>query len=390
MNSDLFLQILKGSFYEFWWVILPVVFFLFFAFILAYYREVGSFDKEEEGLVFVELVFSEKVLQRPIQLMENIIDDLTSTDLKGDRISLEIVCTSNHLRFFIGVPKENKRGLEVLIYSQYPQLMVVNEDNYLATLPPMAFSKHVNFKGKEFVYKKSNMLSVLTYDLFKGLGKENGRSVVKDPYAILLEMFSRVGYDDIFCLHVIIQNVTKDDKDKIKKEISNTKDKMQGIVSYIDIVSKVINNIFPQPEVKELTDKDKAVLEEMKKKADSKIFKTSLRYGYFSPIDENTKLVEGIFKIFLNNYEKDNSFSEVKAKKVNGLFVKSRQEKKDKDLLRKVYSLLLSRKVGKKYMYMSAKEVVSLFHFPLQNIEFVTRLGQTSRGVPPSDLPIFK
>jgi hypothetical protein len=390
MNFDLFFQIFKGSVYEFWWLIFPIVFFVFFAFILNYFRELKSGNKEVESLVFVELVFSEKVLQRPIKLMENVIEDLVNISFKDNRISFEVVCTNNHLRYFIGVPKENKRSLEILIYSQYPQLRVVNEDNYLSSLPPVAFSKHVNFSGKQIGLKKTNLLSVLTYENFKGVGKEDKKTVIKDPYSILMELFSRVGYDDIFCLHIIIQNIDKKDKEVLKKEIEDEKNKMQGIIKYTDIVSVLFNKLSPQKEPKELTDKDKGVIEKMKKKADSKLFKTSLSYGYFSPDEENKELVEGIVKIFFNNYEQDNSFAEIKPKKASGLFAKQREEVFKKKLIKETYLNLLNRRVSDNCIYLSSEEVVSLFHFPLQNIDFVSFWGQTSRGIPPSDLPIFK
>ena len=390
MNFDLFFQILKGSVYEFWWLIFPIVFFVFFAFILNYFRELKSGNKELESLAFVELVFSEKVLQRPIKLMENVIEDLVNIDFKDNRISFEVVCTNNHLRYFIGVPKENKRSLEILIYSQYPQLRVVNEDNYLSSLPPVAFSKHINFSGKQIGLKKTNLLSVLTYENFKGVGKEDKKTTIKDPYSILMELFSRIGYDDIFCLHMIIQNINKKDKDILKEEIENEKNKMQGIIKYVDIVSVLFNMLSPKKEPKELTDKDKEVIEKMKKKAGSKLFKTSLSYGYFSADEENKDLVEGIVKIFFNNYEQDNAFVEIKPRKAFGLFAKQREDVFKKDLIKETYLNLLNRRMSDNYVYLSSEEVVSLFHFPLQNIEFVSFWGQTSRGMPPSDLPIFK
>lgn len=233
-------------------------------------------------------------------------------------------------------------------------------------------------------------MSILTYKDFKDVGKDDKKSLVKDPYSILMELFSRINYEDIFCLHIIIQNINKKDKEDLKQEIEDEKNKMQGIVKGIDPTSWFFNLFGSKSEPKELSDKDKETLEIMKSKAGSRLFKTNLSYGYFSPFEENVELVGGILKIFFNNYENKNALEEVKPREAKGLLAKKRQEILDKDLVKETYLNILNRKASKNYVYMSSEEIVSLFHFPLQNVDFVSFWGQTSRGIPPSDLPIFK
>jgi len=141
-----YVLLLKNIVVQFWWVVLP--FFLykyFFRFIFVLFMET-KWNKS-----FKRVVLEVKVPQyvnRPLKAMEDFFSaiwpiydppkDWRTTFFEGKTmpsVSFEIVGIDGEPHFFIRIPETVRKLVESALYSQYPEIEIVEVPDYAKSVP---------------------------------------------------------------------------------------------------------------------------------------------------------------------------------------------------------------------------------------------------------------
>jgi len=411
--------IASGILKEFWWIILPVVLFGIFADLFKTYLK--ELKKKELQPIYLELKFPEEASQKPLQFMELFFSNIKNIKIAEDHnISFEIVGIENRLKFFIRVPKKIKDLITISFYAQYPDVVLVETKDYLSDLPPNIPNNEFSFWGKEFKYKKSGAFPVLTYDGFFNIKEKIKRGAINeansyDPLSVLIELFNRMKTNDIVCLQLIVRNFTDPEKAKwdfeskslysplVGKEAPKVPEKLSKTLSksWSTALNSLINpSTAPEPKkeekVKLPTEVEKEAIKLIEGKINGANFITGIRLAYISPKKDFSDFIPNTFEMFLKQFNTSiaNSFDEIKDPRP---WYKNWVKFRDRffpivkhNLEHKMFDKTITRKKTEKGIIMGAKELVSLFHFPFQNVYISSVvMEKNQKGAPPPNLPFI-
>lgn len=106
-----------------------------------------------------------------------------------DTISMEIVSIEGRVQFIIRTTRNLRDLIEASIYAQYPDAEIVEIEDYTKAMPRIFPDNVWEMFGTEMIAVKSDAYPLRTYPEFED--KVSGE--FKDPLAVLLENFSRLG-----------------------------------------------------------------------------------------------------------------------------------------------------------------------------------------------------
>lgn len=418
-------RIIIGIFREFWWIILPLILFNIFRDLLKLYLK--ELRKKESNFICLQLLFSEEACLKPLRFMELFFDNLKNLKLEEDQnISCEIVGIDNQLKYFIRMPEKAQDLIAIILHSQYPNVELVQVDDYFSRIPPNVPNNEFSFWSKEYKYKKGNPFPLLTYENFYNIKTQEKlkssnitNNIIEpnsyDPLSVIIEIFNRIRPDDIISVQCIIRNLNdkeKTDWDFEAQSIYNPligkaapqKPESVGRIltkSIGDSLNSAITSVITSTPTtttastpKTTTDTEQATIKNIEKKISGTNYKSSIRLNYISRPTDFSNSVTTSLEMFLKQFNNPcgNSIEEIKN---DAPLVKMKTKIRNKifpyiptQISRQMFQKAINRKPSEKEIIISSKELASIFHFPFQNIYLSSVVMKKNRpGSPPPNLP---
>lgn len=123
--------------------------------------------------------------------------------------SLEIVSIGGRIRFYIWTRAALRRGVEAAFYAQYPDMEIVEAEDYSLLYDPSAPQN--DMFGEEWVHTKADPFPIKTYVDYK-LDQPGAKpEEIIDPMAQMLELLGSLGPKEQIWFQMIIRT-TKDEK----------------------------------------------------------------------------------------------------------------------------------------------------------------------------------
>lgn len=125
--------------------------------------------------------------------------------------SFEIASIGGEVRFFVWGKTFFRQAFEAQIYAQYPEVEIVDADDYTRTI---RFDlKEISVWGVDFKLNKSDAYPIKTY-IDYGLEKDPKEEFRVDPMAHMIELMGSIGKGEQFWFQFLIRATKKERKKK--------------------------------------------------------------------------------------------------------------------------------------------------------------------------------
>jgi hypothetical protein len=320
--------------------------------------------------------------------------------------SLEIVSIGGRVRFYIWTRAGMRRGIESAFYAQYPDMEIVEAEDYSLLYDPADSSKN-DMLGEEFALTKPDPYPIKTYVDFK-LDQAGAKpEEITDPMAQMLELFGSLGPNEQLWMQIIFR-ATKKGEGKYEKKgpdhdwkvearelIEEIRTKIAKPGSYLDPVTgrMIETRGFPNP-----TKGEADTMAAIERNIGKQGFDVGIRAIYSAPRDSyHGAMIPFIFGTMLKPYSNDNfngfkpagrydfSFNDYPWEDPAG----HHREHLHKELVeyyrRRAY--FHDPYIGP-WMILSTEELATIFHIPSAAIETpsLPRI-QSSTSSAPANLP---
>lgn len=394
MFLDLFPHVLTGVFY-----LLPIVLGVATWNLYLYYIRFNWVKKLDR--ILLEIKLPKEVAKSPlgIEVMlsgmhqpgdGNMVDKYIKGRLRS-WYTLEIASIGGNVHFYINTEKKFRELIESHIYSQYPEVVVEQVEDYVHNVPYGAPNSDEDLFGCHFVLNKADPYPIKTYIDF-GLDKEKKDQFLHtDPLSSIIELIGSIKPHEQFWIQILIM-AAKDRKPKPGgKWGEKISWKKEGEAIIEELSSKKTETGFPKFLTK---DADKAV--EAIGLSISKLgFDAGIRAVYLAPSSKSNGAIKAalpsIFKQF--GSETLNSF---KPQGITGFdypwedFMGIRLSALKADLFNayRLRSHFWLPYPGSTFV-LNTEEIATLFHFvgSQASSPSIDRI-MTKRAEPPVDLPI--
>ncbi len=432
-ESVLLLTTIWQAIKNWWWVVLPLIFWKPFSFLYLWWRMELFFGKQR--MVVLEIKLPKK-LSKPIRAMEVVLSSLHATIYQPPdlwekwvdgqiqlSLGLEIVSIDGESHFFVRTPVQYRDAVESSFYAQYPEIEIIEADDYTKYIPQSIPNKDWDMFGCDYKLAKDDHYPIKTYTEFETEQEKTEEKKI-DPIAGLLEAMAKIKKGEQLWIQLLIEPVGDADlelsfskwkqkgevlRDKLaRREVPKVSKPMLQEATEILISGvpaeekKEGKEIFP-PEMK-LTPGEREILAAIEKKMSKPIFNVTGRFIYLGKRDVWFKPNFRLAFSFFNEYTTNN---------LNALFPEGKTLTKIKKALifqflnlKFIYSrrhYLRCRRLFRNYIrrlspffprsegtYMlSTEEIASLFHFPSEETApapGVARI-ESRKGVVPPSLP---
>jgi hypothetical protein len=333
-------------------------------------------------------------------------------------LSLEIVSIGGEIHFLLRVPKPLRNLIESSIYSQYPDVEILEVDDYTKLVPEDIPNKEWDLWGCDYELTKPDVYPLKTYSQFFEESVSVPEEKRIDPLAALFEGMSRLKEGEQIWVQVRLVPVTNSDnnyKDRAQAIINQklkrpTPPKKQPMIK--EAAEIIITGKVPEEKKKEeagiflpemmLSPGEREVVAGIEKKIAKTMFECYIRFIILGKRDifykPNLKTVLGFFANF--NTENLNALkpwgkSITKIHKHERLFLNIffhdallylKKRKIFKNYLRRLNYLF--PKKGKTFV-LNIEELATMFHFVGRRevpAPLVQRI-EAKKGEPPSILP---
>lgn len=422
-----------------WWVVLPFVLWKPLSFLWLWWRIDLFLSKQRWIMLEIKLP---KILPKPIRAMEVVLSsahaaiyhppDLWEKWVDGQvqmSLGLEMVAIDGEPHFFVRTPVQYRDAIESSFYSQYPEIEIVEADDYTKYIPQSIPNKEWDMFGCDYKLVKDDHYPIKTYTEFETEQEKTEEKKI-DPIAGLLEAMAKIKKGEQLWIQLSIEPIGDADELKVlgqvttkrsysvwQKKGEDLRDKLarrdlpplqkpiiQGaaeiLISGPPEEKKETKEFLP-PEMK-LTPGEREILGAIEHKMSKPIFNVTGRFIYLGKRDVWFKPNFRLAFSFFNEYMTTN---------LNALFPDGRTLTKIKKSLffpllnnktlmarrhylrcRKLFRNYIKRltpffpRTGGTYM-LSTEEVASIFHFPSQETApapGVQRIESKKGTVPPS------
>ncbi len=208
-----FLGQIWDAFSYVWFLILPfLLYHLFSALWIGYVA--GKAGSQIENVV-LEIIPPRDIEKSP-QIMEKFFDALSATHsgsnvmkkyIKGyvlPTFSFEIVASEGMVHFYLVTPENLRSFVESALYAQYPEVEIVEVDDYVTQVPAVIPSKEWTLFSADMEKVKHDAYPIKTYKNFK----EDITGKMIDPLGSLMETMGAVGPNQFIWLQYIIEPVS--------------------------------------------------------------------------------------------------------------------------------------------------------------------------------------
>jgi len=412
-----------------WWALLPFILWPRFKFLWLWKRqEMWAAKKIKPILLEIRIP---KEIVKPIRAMETVLmsiwqvfyqpPDWWEKWIDGQfqlSFALEIVSIDGDPHFYIRIPDRFRDPVETAIYAQYPEVEIVEAEDYAKKVPQDIPNKKWNMWGTDYKLIKEDAYPIKTYSEFE-TERETKEEKRIDPLAVLLEAMARIKKGEQLWIQIIAKSVTDEEKPwvteakEIRDEVAKRakKEKKKGIISVLlDNVKFLITGSFPSSEPKKeeimppemkMTPGEKEIVTRIEKKISKPGFETNIRFIFLGRREvynqANLRMAMAFFGSFATQNCNNLIPSGATITKVHkswwllpNLILDRRLYVKKRQLFRRYVSRVPAwyPKPGGTFV-LNIEELASIFHFPGRAVSYAPSLQriESKKGEPPPYLP---
>jgi hypothetical protein len=421
MFSSQDLEIFKQTgqiFLDTWWIVVPVVFYYLFHLLWVEYTGWYAADgwNPNKKWTLLEVIPPREIEKGP-KMMEsffsglagvlstyNTFDEYINGAWFHDRFSLEIVGEEGKMHFYIRTETKHRNMVEAHIYAQYPDAEILEVEDYTKKFPKIVPNRDWEMWGTDFQFVAPNAYSLKTYDKFE----ESVTGEMVDPIAAFAEVMGTLGPGQHIWIQYMVQplpeawKLGKEQQAVLNKITGRGTDPEPGFFNHlVDVFTHIPVGLFKPPEFptaakKEqqplefrLTPIEKEVLKAVEEKLGKNIFKTKMRMIAIAKRENfdrpKVSAITGAIKQ-VNDMNANQVKPEDVSKTYGKIFFIERTASFRK---RKIYDRYRKRKPDGPLIYLSTKELATLFHFPDMGVKSPS-IPRTSAklGAAPQNLPV--
>ena len=400
----------------FWWIILPLCFYPIFKILwvdfVAFYSA-NSWNASQEW-IFLEAI-PPRDIERSPKIMENFFTGLTGVlttyntfdeYLKGafwhDRFSMELVSEEGRIHFYVRAQKKYRNMVEAQLYAQYPDIEILETEDYYKNFPKIIPNKNWDLWGTDFELVSDDPIPIKTYDKFEEM--VTGETI--DPMAAITEVLGKLGPGQHLWLQLVLQPLPEANKKKYDAVIKKLKGEPviapKGIwESIIELFSVFFRAFWGPVEFGSVEKKDlqplefrlspgeKELLKATEENLGKNIFKTKMRMIYLGRRENFDRSFVGAFIGALKQFN-DIGFNQIKPEDISKTYgIIFAKEKRADFRKRKIYDRYRRRNMDGKNIVFSTKELATIFHFPDMNVKTPAIPRVASKlGSAPINLPV--
>jgi len=415
--SEFFAQLL-WVFSATWFIIMPITFWMIFKSLWARYVCILDFyGKQNE--VLLEII-PPRDLEKSPKVMESFFDSLAATDAGVNKInehchcagnpffSLEIVGSEGTVHFYIRTPAAFRNLVESSLYAQYPNVEIMEVDDYVYKVPLVIPNAQWTLKGFDLALLKPDAYPIKTYQYFE----EDVTGKMIDPLASMVEAMSTLGPGQ----HIWLQYIIRVDRPQwfndwgkgAVDEFLGKAEKPEGFWSRLwHDIKDVIGGLtiawnqppeFSSPEVSggddqpvefRLTPGEKQTLKALEENISKNMFSVNMRLivvgkkDFFSAVNLGGAMSS--IKQFSDNHT--NQFVPVDRSKVYADYVNV--ESRMAYRMRKILQRYRDRDDSGYPFHLSSAELATVFHLLDMSVEAPgVQWSDSRRGNAPSNLPM--
>lgn len=322
-----------------------------------------------------------------------------------DRFSLEIVGEEGVMHFYVRTQTKYRDLIEANIYAQFPEAEIVEVEDYVKKFPKIVPNRDWDIWGTDMEFTDDDIVPIKTYDRFE----EDITGTMIDPLAALAEVFSKLPLGQHIWLQFVVDPLPEPwYKDKLGIIDKLTKKAKQKELSFfdhiIDVFVNVPKGIFSavefmssaapkndQPLEFKLTPGEKEKLKLVEENFGRNIFRVKVRLIYIGKRDGFSKGLGVSASMGAIKQFNDINLNSLKPHDNSKTYANFGVMKKDRLQFRqrRIYNRYKSRNMDGKNVFMSGKELATVFHFPNMEVKAPSLMQtQSRRGLAPSNLPI--
>jgi hypothetical protein len=372
-----------------WFIIFPVALWYIFLFLWMDFVWDGYLAKL--NFTILEIIPPRDIEKSPLP-MELIFDALASTEktlstyeefLVGEllpKFSLEIMSDGGAVHLYVRMETRFRNIIESALYGQYPDIQLVEAEDYVKAVPLGIPNKEWNLWGTNFILTKHDSYPIRTYRNFQ----EDVTGKMIDPLSYLFEIMGKLPPGHKIWYQIIFAPTKPSWFEEGKQFVNELMTKMAK-------EKGVDSNDLTALEAK-LTPVEKKVLEAVELNIGKTMFRTRIRFMYLGPsgnFDKSSFVTGFVGAIKQFNDSNLNSFKPEADSKTfaNYLWAKSRLRYRQRILLQRYKN----RSVDpfSSTIILSSAELATLFHVPDMVVmaPSLTRVG-AKRGSAPGNLPV--
>jgi hypothetical protein len=401
-----------------WFFLFPP--FLFFLFKFLWVGQVR--DREflpSINRILLEIIPPQNIEKSP-KLMESFFNGLHGVQttipksefyIKGRVIewfSLEIVGDSGKIHFYINCPDFDKGIVEANLYAQYPDVQIMEVEDYVEKIPLILPNKKWEVWGAEAKLVDADPLPIRTYDKFQ----EDVTGKMIDPLSSILEVLGKLGPNQKVWYQILInpepEGWEHEEGLKMIEKLAGRESKPDGILERLwaditDVFSNLIKALsspveFASKEEKKeeaplefrLTPGEKERLKALEENMTKNVYKTKISFVYIGKKENYDKggVVGGFWggmKQFGDQYSNGISIQDDTKTYAWYFMIKSRLRYRQRRLVRRY----IKRDPDGSKFYLSTMELATIFHMPDMSAmsPAITRV-ESKLGSAPANLPI--
>lgn len=326
-------------------------------------------------------------------------------------ISMEIIGSSEGVRFILGTNEKFRNVIEAQVYSHYPTAQLEEVDDPYKGKPADIIPSKINIFGSELILEKEDAYPIRTYEEFQDkVSKE-----YNDPIVHLIELMDKLEEQEEIWIQVIARPVKKSqvtwhkEGEKLINDIMGRAEKQVGSLASkvfgegADMMNRLRQAPFQEPDpgsygdedaespLRLLTPGEKEIVEATARNISKLGFQTKIRFAYVGPKERFRKDfyygVMAAFKQFSSHNL--NGFKNNKAV-VNSLdyfFTKARGEWRT----RRLWNYFRTRYFADSGFVLNTEELATIYHLPDISVTAPsTPRVESKTGEPPNNLPILQ
>jgi hypothetical protein len=413
--GDLFTQV-GAIFSQIWFLVLPT--FFWFLFKSLWSRHAGNGWLALQNDIFLEIIPPREIEKSP-KIMESFFNALAATDAGMNKFaeyalgkmnpyfSLEIAGIEGKAHFYIRTPAGFRELVESGLYAQYPDLEIIQVDDYTQNVPANIPNEEWTLWGADWTLLQPDAFPIKTYKYFD----EDITGKMIDPLANYLEIISALGPDQQVWIQYIIQMDRPGwktwGKEQIDEFLGNTVN-APGFGTRLwhdikDIFKNIPKALFGQPEMKgleaptpneipvmqRLTPGEQKTLTAMEEKIEKNIFTTKFRMIIVGKkANFNGVNIAGIVSMLKEFSDTStNEFMPVDRTKTYADYINTEARKAVR--MRRILERYRERDdVGETFKF-STTELATVFHMPdMSVISPSVQFTENKFGTAPINLPV--
>jgi hypothetical protein len=408
-----YIEILKSfgqTFYQVWWIVLPVAFY--YVFMTLWNSFVKDNWADNLNWTVVEII-PPKELEKGPKPMESVYFGLSGVTVSynafeeyilgmdTDKFSFELAGLDGEVHFYVRVQQRYRNLLESTIYAQYPGAEIIEVPDYMQNFPKVMPNRDWDLWGSDMSLTAADPIPIRTYDKFE----EDITGTMIDPMAAFIELFATLPPGQNLVLQFVVKPLAETWKIKemeiIQKLAGRISAPSGGIFQdIIDVFTHLFAGLlgpveFAKTEKKEqqplafrLTPGEQEQLKAIEENLSKNMFKVKVRMVYFGKKEGfDMSFVSGFFgalkqfnDLNLNNLRPNDS-------KTTAHFVAI--VPRLQAMKRRIFDRYRRRNTDGVNVIFSTSELATLYHLPDMGVmtPALPRV-ESKKGTAPANLPI--